>query len=87
MENLHNYAAYAKAQQLIEWRRYKEALKEAERLMRQEPEDPDVFALISKIHLFMNEYDKALHWSNQALRRSRKGAGLVCAGQRLLRYG
>lgn len=69
MENLHNYAAYAKAQQLIEWRRYKEALKEAEQLIRQEPEDPDVFALISKIHLFMNEYDKALHWSNQALSR------------------
>ncbi|WP_106767590.1 tetratricopeptide repeat protein [Paenibacillus faecalis] len=69
MENVHDYAAYAKAQQLIEWRRYKEALQEAEQLMSQEPEDPDVFALISRIHLLMNEYDKALHWSNQALSR------------------
>ncbi|KOP68228.1 hypothetical protein AMS62_25485 [Bacillus sp. FJAT-18019] len=67
MENIHDYAAYAKAQQLIEWRRYKEALQEAEQLLRQEPEDPDVFALISQIHLFMNDYDKALYWSNQAL--------------------
>ncbi|KOR89443.1 tetratricopeptide repeat protein [Paenibacillus solani] len=69
MENIHDYTAYAKAQQLIEWRRYKEALQEAEQLLRQEPEDPDVFALISQIHLFMNEYDKALYWSNQALSR------------------
>lgn len=67
MENIHDHAAYAKAQQLIEWRRYKEALKEAEQLISQEPENPDVFALISQIHLLMNEYDKALHWSNQAL--------------------
>lgn len=69
MENIHNHAAYAKAQQLIEWRRYKEALKEAEQLISQEPENPDVFAMISHIHLLMNEYDKALHWSNQALSR------------------
>lgn len=69
MENIYDYASYAKAQQLIEWRRYKEALEEAEQLLRQEPEDPDVFALISQIHLFMNEHDKALYWSNQALSR------------------
>lgn len=69
MENLHNYTAYAKVQQLVEWRRYNEALQEAEQLLRQEPEDPDVFALISQIYLLMNEYDKALEWSNQALSR------------------
>lgn len=28
-----------------------------------------MFALISQIHLYMNEYDKALYWSNQALSR------------------
>ncbi|WP_245640077.1 tetratricopeptide repeat protein [Paenibacillus dakarensis] len=65
----HDNAAYAKARQLIEWRRYKEALKEAEQLLSQEPEDPDVFALISEIYLLMNEPDKALQWSNQALSR------------------
>jgi len=69
VEDVHNYAAYTKAQQLIKWRRYKEALKEAEQLISQVPEHPDVFALISQIHLFMDEYDKALHWSNQALKR------------------
>lgn len=69
MENVHNYPAYAKAQQLMEWRRYKEALKEAEQLLSQEPEDPDVYALISHIYLLMDEYDKALHWSTEALSR------------------
>lgn len=69
MGNANDYAAYTKAQQLIEWRRYKEALKEAEQLLSQEPEDPDVFALIAHIHLLMEEYDKALYWSNQALSR------------------
>lgn len=69
MEDVHHYAAYTKAQQLIKWRRYKEALKEAEQLISEVPEHPDVFALISQIHLFMDEYDKALHWSNQALKR------------------
>lgn len=69
MENVHEYASYNKAQQLIEWKRYKEALKEAEHLVSQNPEDPNVFALISHIHLLMNEYDKALEWSNQALSR------------------
>lgn len=69
MENVHDNVAYTKAQQLIEWRRYKDALKEAEQLLSEEPENPDVFALISQIHLLMDEYDKALYWSNQALTR------------------
>lgn len=69
METIQDYSAYAKVQQLIEWRRYKEALKEAQQLIKQEPEDPDVFALIANIYLLMDENDKALHWSNEALRR------------------
>ncbi|WP_223066353.1 tetratricopeptide repeat protein [Paenibacillus caui] len=64
-----NQAAYAGVYQLIEWKRYKEALVEAERLLREEPEDPDVFAIISQIYLLMNEYEKALHWSSEALMR------------------
>lgn len=44
MDNAHDYMAYARVQQLIEWNRYKEALKEAEGLLSQEPENPDVCA-------------------------------------------
>ncbi|MBO9609959.1 MAG: tetratricopeptide repeat protein [Paenibacillaceae bacterium] len=53
----------------MEWRRYKEALKEAENALRDNPEDPDLFALIGRIYFMQNEHEKALHWANEALKR------------------
>lgn len=55
--------------QLISWHRYKEALKEAEQLLREEPEDPDVFALIAQIYFIMDEYGQALHWVIESMKR------------------
>ncbi|GMK37301.1 hypothetical protein PCCS19_03540 [Paenibacillus sp. CCS19] len=55
--------------QLIEWRRYKEALQEVEQLLREQPEDPDLFALLGQIYLGMSDTEKALHWSDEALKR------------------
>lgn len=60
---------YRKAMQLTDWRRYEEALKEALNLIRDYPEDPDVYALAGYIHLKKEKYDEATHWSGEALGR------------------
>lgn len=54
---------------LISWKRYKEALVEAEQLLREQPENPDLFALLGQIYLGMSEQEKALHWANESLKR------------------
>lgn len=41
----------------------------AEELLQQEPEEPDVFALIGRIYLLMDDYEKAVYWAGQALGR------------------
>ncbi|MBW4083026.1 tetratricopeptide repeat protein [Paenibacillus sp. S150] len=69
MEKDSRQTAFAAVHQLIGWKRYKEALAEAEQLLRQEPEDPDAFALMAHICSLMNEYEKALHWAKEALLR------------------
>ncbi|MRN54984.1 tetratricopeptide repeat protein [Paenibacillus monticola] len=69
MANEASEAAYTMVQQLINWKRYKEAIVEAEQILRLEPEDPNAFALISQIYLLMEEYEKALHWTKETLRR------------------
>lgn len=69
MEHDSNQSKTAAVLQLIEWKRYKEALVEVEQVMAQNPEDPDIMALIANIYFLMNEYDKALYWSTEALKR------------------
>ncbi len=69
MEREARSRTYTAVHRLIEWRRYKEALQEAEQLLRLEPEDPDAYALIARIHLHLDEYEKALHWAGEALQR------------------
>ncbi|MBW5446399.1 tetratricopeptide repeat protein [Cohnella sp. CFH 77786] len=61
---------YTEVHQLMEWKRYKEALKAADRILRNDPEDADAYALIARIHSLMDEYEKALHWAGEALKRS-----------------
>jgi tetratricopeptide (TPR) repeat protein len=53
----------------MEWRRYKEALQEAEQLLRLDPEDADAYALIARIHLILDEYEKALFFAGESLKR------------------
>ncbi|WP_342561664.1 tetratricopeptide repeat protein [Paenibacillus sp. FSL R7-0345] len=59
----------AAVHELMGMKRYKEALVEAEQVLREDPEDPDVFAVIAHIQLSLEDYGKALHWAEEALRR------------------
>jgi tetratricopeptide (TPR) repeat protein len=61
--------AYTSIYQLIYWKRYKEALVETEKLLREDPHDPDPYALYGQIFLLIGDKEKAIHWVNEALRR------------------
>ncbi|MBP3964083.1 tetratricopeptide repeat protein [Paenibacillus lignilyticus] len=61
--------AYSAVYQLIAWKRYKEALVETEKLLRDDPHDPDPYAIYAQIFTFMGEYEKAQHWAKEALSR------------------
>ncbi|GLX70715.1 tetratricopeptide repeat protein [Paenibacillus glycanilyticus] len=65
-ESLSDYSA---VYQLMSWKRYKEALAETEKLLREDPQNPDSYALYAQICLLMGDYDKAQHWVEEALRR------------------
>lgn len=69
MEDVSNSSNTAAVLQLMEWKRYKEALVEVEQVLALNPEDPDLLALVANIHFLMNEYEKALYWSTEALQR------------------
>ncbi|MDD9268186.1 tetratricopeptide repeat protein [Paenibacillus sp. GCM10023248] len=69
MERSSSGTAYAAAHQLIQWKRYKEALTEVEKVLRMDPEDHDAYALCARIYLHMSEYKHALHWAQEALTR------------------
>lgn len=69
METRSIHTAYAAVYQLLEWKRYKEALQEAEDILKEDPEDPDAYALTGQIYLLQEEYDKALYWSGEAIKR------------------
>lgn len=69
LETLDARMLYARAQQLIGWKRYKEALQELEQILRMEPENPDAMAMIANVYLLQNEYDKSLHWAGMVLGR------------------
>ncbi|HET7656975.1 MAG TPA: tetratricopeptide repeat protein [Bacillales bacterium] len=58
---------YQKVQQLIEWRRYDEAIKEAQEWIQQDVENPDGYAYLAQCYLRKKEYQKSLHWTEQAL--------------------
>jgi tetratricopeptide (TPR) repeat protein len=62
------YVTMDKIVQLISWGRHKEAIKEAEELLREEPEDADLLALLSVAYRSVDD-DKALYFSSEALRR------------------
>lgn len=59
----------AAVHELMGMKRYKEALAEAEQVLREDPEDPDIFAIIAQIQLYLGDYNKAMHWAGEALQR------------------
>lgn len=69
MENEFRERTLGTVQQLMNMKRYKEALAEAEQVLREWPEDPDLLALIAHLYNLMDNYEKALYWAKEALVR------------------
>lgn len=63
------YAQFLRIEQLYEWGRLEEAIRETENYIQQYPEDADGYATLSKIYLQQDDFKKALHWSLEALRK------------------
>lgn len=59
---------YSRIYQLMDWKRHKEAIKETMELIQETPEDAAAYAVLANIYLSIEEYPKALHWSEEALR-------------------
>lgn len=64
-----NIITISRVHQLIEWKRYKEALEEAKKVIQEDPEYSEGYAITALIYYHMDEYDKALYWCDEALRR------------------
>ncbi|WLD92546.1 lipopolysaccharide assembly protein LapB [Alkalihalobacillus sp. AL-G] len=58
-----------KIEQLIEWGRINEAIKETEQYIQMNPDDSLGYALLAKAYLQGSQLDKALHWSEESLKR------------------
>lgn len=69
MEQAYYADVYSRITQLIEWRRYKEALQEIQQILHEDPEDPDALAWMSYIYFKADDSEKALHWAKEALMR------------------
>lgn len=69
MNQQETQTAFNRVDQLIEWRRYAEALQELRHILQSEPEHPDAFARISQVYLLQDDYENALQWVNTALER------------------
>ncbi|WP_053374135.1 tetratricopeptide repeat protein [Paenibacillus sp. FJAT-27812] len=60
---------YDRITQLMQWSKYKEASEEALQLIREMPEDPDAYALLGHVCFRTENFDHALRWSGEALKR------------------
>lgn len=63
------YAQFIRIEQLYEWERLQEAIKETENYIQQYPEDADGYAVLSKVYLKQGDHKKALHWSLESLKK------------------
>ncbi|MNB72387.1 Beta-barrel assembly-enhancing protease [compost metagenome] len=61
---LHGVRVY----QLMNWRRFPEAIREAENWIAEDPENSDAYGMLAQVHLKAGSYDQALHWSSESLR-------------------
>ncbi|MCK9861374.1 tetratricopeptide repeat protein [Paenibacillus sp. ATY16] len=64
-----SHTGYTNVYQLMSWKKYKEALIETEKLLRDDPHSPDPYALYAQICVLMGDYEKAQHWVDEALKR------------------
>ena len=69
MDEEKQYAQLMRIEQLCEWSRFKDAIKETENYIQQYPEDADGYALFSKIYLMLDDFEKSWHWSQEALKK------------------
>src|SRR5689334_19328064 len=53
---------------LMNWRRYKEAVSEAEQWIRNEPDNADSYAILARIYLKSDQFENAIYWSKESLR-------------------
>ncbi|MDQ6420732.1 tetratricopeptide repeat protein [Paenibacillus sp. LHD-117] len=58
-----------KAQQLVKWNRYDDAMKEALAIIQNNPDDPEAYAFTSYISVQFGQNDSALYWAEESLRR------------------
>ncbi|WP_379127651.1 tetratricopeptide repeat protein [Paenibacillus sp. sgz500958] len=63
-----NPAYYERTLQLMNWRRYPEAIAEAEKWIAGEPENAMAYAMLGQIHMKAGNNNKAMHWAGEALR-------------------
>jgi len=63
-----NTAYFDRTFQLMNWRRYPEAIAEAEKWIASDPENAGAYAMLGQIHMKAGNHDKALHWAGEALR-------------------
>ncbi|RQW09200.1 hypothetical protein EH198_20140 [Paenibacillus rhizophilus] len=59
---------YERAFQLMNWRRFAEAIEETEKWILEDPENADAYGMLAQIHMKAGSYDHAMHWSAEALR-------------------
>lgn len=69
MDEEKQYAQLMRIEQLCEWSRFKDAIKETENYIQQYPEDADGYALLSKVYLMLDDFEKSWHWSQEALKK------------------
>ncbi|MDT3425404.1 tetratricopeptide (TPR) repeat protein [Paenibacillus forsythiae] len=59
---------YERAFQLMNWRRFDEAIRETEHWILEDPENADAYGLLAQIHMKAGRYDRAMNYSAEALR-------------------
>ncbi|WP_168119723.1 tetratricopeptide repeat protein [Paenibacillus sp. HB172176] len=60
---------YSKIYQLLELKRYKDAMQEAQQLIAENPDEANAYAVLAQVVMRMEQYKDAESWSLQALKR------------------
>lgn len=68
MEESVQITHFNKVIHLMEMNRFNDAIKEIEGYIQLYPQDSDGYGMLGKIYLSKNDYKKALHWANEAIK-------------------
>jgi tetratricopeptide (TPR) repeat protein len=63
------YSHFDRIVQLLDWNRYKEAIKEGENYIRTYPDDPEGFAILGKIYVQVDKFNQAIRLVQEALQK------------------